>query len=154
MLSPTSLSLLCALLLCLPLAIIFTINTPTTTTTAKTDSSSVAAATVTYESKSPKTQNQLFSNQPTSKNHSFRQPLQMPTDEEYGLQYYDDEYVVALLKQASKVKSRPKSPKKLAFLFLTTAPLPFARLWDVYFANHRINHRERLFNIYVQKMEY
>ncbi|KAM7274562.1 hypothetical protein ACFE04_016428 [Oxalis oulophora] len=148
MLSPTPLSLFCALLLCLPLAIVFTINTPTTPTST-TDSSSVADATVTYESKSPKTQNQLFPDQPTSKNHSFRQPLQTPTDEEYGQQYYDDEDDVALLKQASKVKSRPKSPKKLAFLFLTTAPLPFARLWDVYFANHRINHRERLFNIYV-----
>ncbi|KAM7255738.1 hypothetical protein ACFE04_008636 [Oxalis oulophora] len=102
-------------------AIVFTINTPTTTTTttSKTDSSSVAAAaTVTYESKSPKTQNQLFSDQPTSKNHSFRQPLQTPTDEEYGQQYYDDEYVVAPLKQASKVKSRPKSPKKACIFIL------------------------------------
>ncbi|KAJ4840054.1 hypothetical protein Tsubulata_050679 [Turnera subulata] len=46
---------------------------------------------------------------------------------------------------ASQVNPSPTNPKKLAFLFLTTAPLPFAPLWELYFNQSP----SALFNIYI-----
>ncbi|KAG9455780.1 hypothetical protein H6P81_000288 [Aristolochia fimbriata] len=50
----------------------------------------------------------------------------------------------ALLRRAARCKPNPISPGKVAFMFLTTVPLPFAPLWERFFAN-----RTGLFNIYV-----
>ncbi|PON81415.1 Glycosyl transferase [Trema orientale] len=139
MLSPTPLSLICALLLCLPLAVVFTITSPTATT-IPVDLS--------------KTQNQESTFPPpfsAAKRHQKIDlrlksipnsppppppPLSLPEEDE------------PLLRVASRVNSRPvprAAPKKLALMFLTTAPLPFAPLWELY-----LNQTPKtLFNIYV-----
>lgn len=109
MLSPTPLSLFCALLLCLPLAIFVTITSPTTTAV-----------------------------------HD-------------GSQHNPVTDFVQAAKTHQRVSFKPRSPenveslfllnstKKIAFLFLTISPLPFAPLWELYFKQAPRN----LFNIYV-----
>ncbi|KAL0311770.1 UNVERIFIED_CONTAM: hypothetical protein Sradi_5576300 [Sesamum radiatum] len=72
----------------------------------------------------------------TTANATARPPSQLPLDEE------DD---VSLLRLASRVDPSPKPIKKLAFMFLTTSPLPFAPLWELFFARAPKN----LYNIYV-----
>ncbi|XVF89324.1 hypothetical protein PTKIN_Ptkin19aG0120800 [Pterospermum kingtungense] len=123
MLSPTPLSLFCAVLLCLPLAVLVTITSPTTTAVVHGGS----------QHNSPVTD---FV--PAAKAHqgvSFKPPPLPPEDDE------------SLLRVASRVNSNPPpgSPKKVAFLFLTISPLPFAPLWELYFNQAPTN----LFNIYV-----
>ncbi|GKD83240.1 core-2/I-branching beta-1,6-N-acetylglucosaminyltransferase family protein [Tanacetum coccineum] len=88
--SPTPLSLLCALLLTLPLAIVFTINTDTTTT--------------------------------------LLPPL------------------LTTISPPPKLKKDVYAPRKVAFMFLTTGPLPLAPLWELYFNSTR---RKNLYNIYI-----
>ncbi|KAK6161987.1 hypothetical protein DH2020_001828 [Rehmannia glutinosa] len=51
----------------------------------------------------------------------------------------------SVLKLASRVDPTPKQVKKLAFMFLTTSPLPFAPLWELFFSRAPKN----LYNIYV-----
>ncbi|GAU23149.1 hypothetical protein TSUD_305970 [Trifolium subterraneum] len=46
---------------------------------------------------------------------------------------------------ANNTKQKPTLPRKLAFMFLTTTPLPFASLWESYFNKIPKN----LFNIYI-----
>lgn len=121
MLSPTPLSLFCALLLCLPLAIVFTVNT--TTTTVSSDSGAAG--------KEGKPRN-VHPKTPVSP----PPPLIIPEDDE------------SLFRLASRVDPKPSPPgaaKKLAFMFLTTTPLPFAPLWEIYFNSTRPN----LYNIYI-----
>ncbi|MED6153778.1 hypothetical protein PIB30_105313, partial [Stylosanthes scabra] len=50
-----------------------------------------------------------------------------------------------LFRKASHAKRKPTNTKKLAFMFLTTTPLPFAPLWESFFNNSPRN----LYNIYV-----
>ncbi|XP_022731524.1 uncharacterized protein LOC111286025 [Durio zibethinus] len=124
MLSPTPLSLLCALLLCLPLAVIITITSPTTTTTTTVSDGSQP--------------NPVPDSVPAAKTHqrfSFKPPSLLLEDDK------------SLLRVASRVNSKtpPGSPKKIAFLFLTVTPLPLAPLWELYFNQTPKN----LFNIYV-----
>ncbi|XP_068648954.1 glycosyltransferase BC10-like [Aristolochia californica] len=52
----------------------------------------------------------------------------------------------ALLRRATRSNPDPILPTKVAFMFLTTVPLPFAPLWERFFA--RGNHTS-LFNIYI-----
>ncbi|KAB2049811.1 hypothetical protein ES319_A13G203100v1 [Gossypium barbadense] len=120
MLSPTPLSLFCALLLCLPLAVIITITSPTTTVHDGSGHNLVPDL-----DPPPKTQ-QRFSSK----------PLPLPL--------HDDD---SLFRVASRVNSKlpPGSPKKIAFLFLTISPLPFAPLWELYFNQTP----KDLFNVYV-----
>ncbi|KAJ4707882.1 putative Core-2/I-branching beta-1,6-N-acetylglucosaminyltransferase family protein [Melia azedarach] len=117
MLSPSPLSLLCALLLCLPLAIVFTITTPTATTTPTS---------ISQANESPAT---IFVPKPKPP-----PSIQIPKDDR------------SLFRVAARVVSpKPTSPKKLAFMFLTTLPLPLAPLWELYF--NRTS--KSLYNIYV-----
>ncbi|KAG4112865.1 hypothetical protein ERO13_D13G189200v2 [Gossypium hirsutum] len=120
MLSPTPLCLFCALLLCLPLAVIITITSPTTTVHDGSGHNLVPDL-----DPPPKTQ-QRFSSK----------PLPLPL--------HDDD---SLFRVASRVNSKlpPGSPKKIAFLFLTISPLPFAPLWELYFNQTP----KDLFNVYV-----
>ncbi|XVE71191.1 hypothetical protein DITRI_Ditri10aG0130900 [Diplodiscus trichospermus] len=120
MLSPTPLSLLCALLLCLPLAVIMTITSPTTTVPDGPQPNPVLDLVSAAET------HQILSLKPP--------PLPLEDDK-------------LLLRVASRVNSKPPtgSPKKIAFLFLTVSPLPFAPLWELYFNQTPKN----LFNIYV-----
>ncbi|MCL7027133.1 hypothetical protein MKW94_004785 [Papaver nudicaule] len=116
LISPSPFSLCCALLLCLPLALVFTsTTTPTTTVDSGRQSSLVPPP-------SPP-------------------PVVIPSDDE------------SLFKIASRVNSRPfppSSPKKIAFMFLTTTPLPFSPLWELFF-NQTETHQnhDNLYNIYI-----
>ncbi|KAF9613444.1 hypothetical protein IFM89_008291 [Coptis chinensis] len=109
MLSPSPFSLCCVLLLCVPLAFLFT-STNTTT---------------------------------------ISPPSPLPQDDK------------SLFRLASRVHPNPSpsnAPKRIAFMFLTTSPLPFAPLWELFFHsnynwrtakdNHTPNH-DHLFNIYI-----
>lgn len=120
MFSPSPLSLFCVLLLCLPLAIIISITSPTTTVHDGSEHSPVPDVV------------------PAAKTHqklSFKPP---------PLPLEDDE---SLFRLASRVNSKnpPGCPKKIAFLFLTISPLPLAPLWELYFNQTP----KYLFNIYV-----
>ncbi|KAK8505389.1 hypothetical protein V6N13_045828 [Hibiscus sabdariffa] len=120
MLSPTPFSLKCALILCLSLAVIVTITSPTTIVHDGSEA------------------NHVRDFVPAAKTHqriSFKPPPLPPKDDK------------SLFRVASRVNSRtpPGSPKKIAFLFLTVSPLPLAPLWELYF-NRTPNN---LFNVYV-----
>ncbi|KAK9699955.1 hypothetical protein RND81_08G206600 [Saponaria officinalis] len=59
----------------------------------------------------------------------------------------DDKEDVELLKRASRVNPDPEGgPKKVAFLFLTTTPLPFAPLWEMFF--NQSTQKDK-YNIYI-----
>ncbi|KAF2287231.1 hypothetical protein GH714_039400 [Hevea brasiliensis] len=126
MLSPTPLSLLFALLLCLPLAILFTIPRTTTTTIAGYLQNPVDV--FIRKSDSTKTHKKL-----KIKNVNSLPPPPPPEDDE------------SLLRVAARVNPRPIHPKKMAFMFLTTSPLHFAPLWELYFNQTP----KQLFNIYI-----
>ncbi|KAE8710487.1 putative glycosyltransferase [Hibiscus syriacus] len=120
MLSPTPLSLFCAVLLCFPLAVIITITSPTTTVPGGTGDDSIPNLVP------PSVSHQRFSSK----------PLNLPLHDEDSL-----------LRVASRVNSKlpPGSLKKIAFLYLTMSPLPFAPLWEVYLNQTPKN----LFNVYL-----
>ncbi|KAJ8774206.1 hypothetical protein K2173_009637 [Erythroxylum novogranatense] len=125
MLSPTPRYLFCALLLCLPLAVFFTITSPTTTFTNYHQNPIVAR-----------------------NNHvsqAIRNLIPSPPPSQTQTQTLHPGDDGSLLRLASQVNPKPSSPKKVAFLFLTTTPLPLAPLWELYF-NQAQRH---LFNIYV-----
>ncbi|XP_009618144.1 glycosyltransferase BC10 [Nicotiana tomentosiformis] len=140
MLSPSPISLLCALLLCLPLAIIFTITTPLnniTPTHVLNRSSDIRSNPIS-----------IF---PPPTNHSIQQKhsKEHPSTESSSAVLLHEEVDDNLLfQEAAKVNSIPQpvtAPKKLAFMFLTTTPLPFAPLWELFFNNTPKN----LYNIYI-----
>ncbi|XP_022132078.1 uncharacterized protein LOC111005037 [Momordica charantia] len=116
MLSPNPLSLICALLLCFPLAILFTLH--------RTPSD--------YPLLFP-FPSLYFPNANTHRKITIF-PLPPPPD--------DDDFLFPL---AARVNSTPSPTPKLAFMFLTTSPLPFAPLWELFFRNVP---PER-FNIYI-----
>ncbi|KAL6985266.1 hypothetical protein U1Q18_018643 [Sarracenia purpurea var. burkii] len=156
MLSPTPLSLFCTLLICLPFALLLTIISPPTDTTA--NGSTIPIITTTTNTTTIPT---LFSITPnisrinpvttfTPKNTNnipekinnkttASPPLPPPSTEKE----VDDQI---LLHRASQVNPNP-SPTygKLAFMFLTTTPLPFAPLWELFFNQTPAN----LYNIYI-----
>lgn len=119
MLSPTPLSLICAVLLCLPLTVIFTINSPTATKTTAT----ISPSQITKPSK------------PLTDFNPISPPKSLPLDED------------SLFRLAARVNSRPprSARPKIAFLFLTTTPLPFSPLWELFFNKIPKTH----FSIYV-----
>ncbi|KAF5743325.1 hypothetical protein HS088_TW09G01392 [Tripterygium wilfordii] len=138
MLSPTPLSLFCALLLCLPLAIVFTVTTPTsiaTTTGRGTATNSTSRDThyiqVPKIQANPKNQKIIAKIKITP----LGSPPPPPSKE-------DDETILQL---ASRLNPTSRRPRKLAFMFLTTTPLPFAPLWELYFNQTP----KTLFNVYV-----
>ncbi|XP_060175341.1 glycosyltransferase BC10-like isoform X1 [Lycium barbarum] len=162
MLSPSPISLLCALLLCLPLAIIFTITTPLTSSSVPT--TNTPPRNTTSNIIHPKT---ISTNKTQEKNkeiHSARLPppvarggstssgahklqiLNPPTLIASREEVDDDDSM--LFQEAGRLSPIPKlvtAPKKLAFMFLTTTALPFAPLWEIFFNNTPKN----LYNIYI-----
>ncbi|KAL0891407.1 hypothetical protein Bca101_015390 [Brassica carinata] len=120
MLSPTLFPLFCALFLCLPLAVIFTVQRELT---------GVASPEFGFRSLS------VFSlyarNVPDASS-----PPPIPRDDE------------PLLRLASQVNPNhpPGSTRKVAFMYLTTTPLPFAPLWEMFFNGSSSND---LYNVYV-----
>ncbi|KAH7841094.1 hypothetical protein Vadar_025491 [Vaccinium darrowii] len=143
MLCPNPFSLFCALLLCLPLAIIFTIITPTTTTT--NGGAAYVPSSTTRKNKAAVNPVVLttLGNQTNGINITSTTTLPASTPLPPPLTAEDDDE--PLLRPAARVNPDPKSPRKLAFMFLTTTPLPFAPLWELYF-NQTPKNR---YNIYV-----
>lgn len=165
LLSPSPISLLGALLLCLPLALIFTITTtPTTTTTNGGATSSpciitttggaspfqtTLTSTTTNTSVKKTTSNPVLTaikstiktrrRRPTNNNTTIAPP---PSTAEI---FVDDEDDNALFRLAARANPNPTSPRKIAFLFLTTTPLPFAPIWEIYFRKTP----KTLYNVYV-----
>ncbi|XP_016463724.1 glycosyltransferase BC10-like [Nicotiana tabacum] len=141
MFSPSPISLLCALLLCLPLAIIFTITTPLNNITPPHA----------LNSTSSDIRSNPISTFPPPTNHSIQQKhsKEHPSTELSSVVHLHEEVDDNLLfQEAAKVDSIPQpvtAPKKLAFMFLTTTPLPFAPLWELFFNNTPKN----LYNIYI-----
>jgi len=111
------------------LSSLFTITTPTSTTTIS-------------DCKEDKGTIFLTKNLPKLKIKTPISPQPPPHPPSLPPPPQDDD---SLLHLASQVNPRPKSPKKLAFLFLTTTPLPFAPPWELYFNQSR----STLFNIYI-----
>ncbi|KAJ0743902.1 putative glycosyl transferase, family 14 [Helianthus annuus] len=136
--SPTPLSLLCALLLTLPLAIVFTITTDIATTSIH------PLPTVRHQHPiiKPPTKTTTHSQKPITK-PIFPPPPPPCVDND------NDDNDTSLFQLASRVNPNPSptgAPKKLAFMFLTTGPLPLAPLWELYFNRTK---RHNLYNIYI-----
>ncbi|XP_076887671.1 glycosyltransferase BC10-like [Bidens hawaiensis] len=152
--SPTPLSLLCALLL--PLAIVFTINDITTTTTVTTTRK-------TYNRENPISSPPKIpttaplpppfiekidlddNNNNNSTDIDINTNNNNDNDNDNDNDADDDN---ALFQLASQVNPNPTpgAPKKLAFMFLATRPLPLAPLWERYFNRTK---RHNLYNIYI-----
>lgn len=163
MLSPNPLPLFCALLLCLPLVIVFTINNGPAATTSSSaadgggggDPLSIPATHLPnarfdikanleariLESRIPTDELPIIAN---AKNPASNPPPPPPPPTPPAFSY-DDAEDEALFRVASRVSPNPTRPKKLAFMFLTTTGLPFAPLWEAYFRTAP----EDLYNIYV-----
>ncbi|XP_010437927.1 PREDICTED: uncharacterized protein LOC104721602 [Camelina sativa] len=127
MLSPTLFPLFCALFLCLPVAVIFTIQRELTGFVSPEFGFRSLSVFSLYSRNVP---DSASSPPPVV---LFRQPL--PKDDE------------PLLRLASRVNPNlpPGSTRKLAFMYLTTSPLPFAPLWEMYFSGSS----KDLYNVYV-----
>ncbi|KAI4337313.1 hypothetical protein L6164_015746 [Bauhinia variegata] len=121
MLSPNPVFLFCALLLCVLLAIVFTSSGNTNTIIAG------------ILGGNPRSGFILFGFDGTDTPLEIKSVISLPEDDE------------ALFRVAAHVKAKPVSPRKIAFMFLTSTPLPFAPLWESYFEEAPKN----LFNIYV-----
>ncbi|GFZ08351.1 core-2/I-branching beta-1,6-N-acetylglucosaminyltransferase family protein [Actinidia rufa] len=241
MLSPSPLSLFCALLLCLPLAIVFTITTPLITTANHGSTSTIAVGVVPTTNKTrlnpvtalgPTIKNQEKSKNTTTTTHT-PPPTPPPEEDDKPLipspekeeedklllrpvaefdpnppdttitpppspkendkpmilsPEEDDKYKLLirrvsgsdpsppdttttppplpppkedfkpfipspeeeeedklLLRRAAGSNPDPSSPRKLAFMFLTTSPLPFAPIWEMFFNQTPTE----LYNIYI-----
>ncbi|XP_077229426.1 glycosyltransferase BC10-like [Tasmannia lanceolata] len=133
MLSPTPFSLCCALLLCLPVALFFSVSSTTITTICNPNSNSnKSLSTLPF---------------PNDKNKNKTTPFIRPLPQ-------DDAQLFHL---ASHVNPNPipSTPNKIAFMFLTTSSLPFTPLWQRYFFPNQSNPQthipnpNNLFNIYI-----
>ncbi|KAK3043736.1 hypothetical protein RJ639_001932 [Escallonia herrerae] len=144
MLSPSPVSLLCALLLCLPLAVIFTISTPSSPSTTSTGGVTTIPNTTITTTTNKTTVNSLPTVPPNSETH-YNSPNKATTvPPPPSLEEDSDD---SLFQLAARVNpSPPVSPnKKLAFMFLTATPLPLAPLWQLFFNNTP----KTLYNIYI-----
>ncbi|KAK1382861.1 Core-2/I-branching beta-1,6-N-acetylglucosaminyltransferase family protein [Heracleum sosnowskyi] len=157
MLAPNPISLLCALLLCLPLAVIFT-TTPATPpppppfsfqlplSINKTHHIQKHSLNNTYTSHIYKNALKTTNNTTHVHKHSINKTNVYVQHHNNNITVWDedDESVSRL---ASRVNPDPPlgRPKKIAFMFLTNAPLPLAPLWELYFNKVPNN----LYNIYI-----
>ncbi|KAL7159060.1 hypothetical protein ABFS83_01G003900 [Erythranthe nasuta] len=159
MLPPTPLSLLCAILLCLPLAVIFTFTAPSTTTLSGAAASTsqvlpITASSINYTTDDVYPEPILLPPTTVSipqvvplmiKNQTTANSTNPPPRSQISEDYIDGDDDRSLFQAASRVNPSPKPVKKLAFMFLTTSPLPLAPLWELFFARAPNN----LYNVYV-----
>lgn len=141
MLSPNPFSLFCAVLLCLPLALVFTISSDSASSSAVTIAATVTDSLVILPSpplirpEPPKTPpRKILTNVPTPTNqHLHPPPPPPPNKEKISRPEEEDHDDVVLLKRASRVGPNPtRGPKKVAFntptptsqLTLPAPPLP------------------------------
>uniref|UniRef100_A0A7N0T994 Core-2/I-branching beta-1,6-N-acetylglucosaminyltransferase family protein n=1 Tax=Kalanchoe fedtschenkoi TaxID=63787 RepID=A0A7N0T994_KALFE len=170
MISPTPFSLLCALMLCLPLAVFFNSSptaTPVTISAVDAPNSVEFSGEVVDAHLRPVSAN--FTDKlevglmqtVTRLNLGSRgdagvaeedeegdgvgdSPLSPPPPSPPPIRVdYEDDY--AKLAAAGMVDSRPRRPFKVAFMFLTTGALPFAPLWEAFFRHAPA----KLYNVYV-----
>ncbi|KAL1210360.1 Glycosyltransferase BC10 [Cardamine amara subsp. amara] len=120
MLSPTLFPIFCALFLCLPVAVIFTVQRELT---------GVVSPEFGFRSLS------VFSLYTRNVPDASSTAVRIPKDDE------------SLLRLASRVNPNqpPGSTRKLAFMFITTSSLPFAPLWEMFFNGSS----KDLYNVYV-----
>ncbi|TKY58135.1 acetylglucosaminyltransferase protein [Spatholobus suberectus] len=147
LLSPNPFSLLCALLLCLPLALFFTANTKHTATTITSPIILNIPMSLPKNISVTEKPNKKPQQPPPPKNHDDKakptRPNKKPPQSPPPPENQDD----ALFKMATRMKARPTRPNKVAFMFITTTPLPFAPLWESYFTQNPTT--KNLFNIYI-----
>ncbi|PIN09864.1 hypothetical protein CDL12_17551 [Handroanthus impetiginosus] len=161
LLPPTPLTLLCAILLCLPLAVIFTFTTPSSTTSAASFDGAANSPlpittsftnltkrnpepTILLPPRKNPVKNSQIQNGTTIANITIPPPSPPPPPPPPPIELAEEEDV-PLFKLASRVDPSPKPKRKLAFMFLTTSPLPFAPLWELFFARAP----KKLYNIYI-----
>ncbi|KAL0726506.1 hypothetical protein Bca4012_022599 [Brassica carinata] len=125
MLSPTLFPLFCVLFLCLPVAVIFTVQREIT---------AVVSPEFGFRSLSLFSLYSRNAHDASSPVIRFRQPIPK-----------DDERLLRLASRVNPDQPSPGSIRKLAFMYLTTAPLPFAPLWETFFTGIS----EELYNVYV-----
>lgn len=173
MLAPNPISLLCALLLCLPLAVIFTTTTtppppspsfpfqpPVTINKTHIHKHSLNNTHTSHIHKHALNNTNIINNTYTS--HVYKHALnktktthvhkhflnqtKMSVKHDYNITVWDEDDE-SLSRLASRVNPEPPlgRPKKIAFMFLTNAPLPLAPIWELYF-NKVPNY---LYNIYI-----
>ncbi|KAL8501817.1 hypothetical protein ACS0TY_021071 [Phlomoides rotata] len=143
------LSLLGAILLCLPLAAIFTFTTPSSPIDAATSLPIIAfEPNLTNKHQEPissppfKTLGESRIKKQTTVNATTPPP---PPPLPPVISIEDEADDQSLFKLAYRVDPSPKPKKKLAFMFLTTSSLPFAPLWELFFSRAAANS----YNIYV-----
>ncbi|CAH9086868.1 unnamed protein product [Cuscuta europaea] len=131
-LSPSPLSLLCAFILCFPLAFFLTVKTTLPAGIRKYHPSRNGNEEAKIELPS-----QLL---PSSPPAGRRQPLhQLPP-------FIEGSKKSGNLPGRVGTRRKPAGkPRKLAFMFLTTTPLPFAPLWELFFRDAPRD----LYNVYV-----
>lgn len=153
MFAPNPISLLCALLLCLPLAFIFTTTTVPPPSPpfpfqllAPINKAYIVKHSINNTYASPVHKHAINNTNTTHINkHSLEQTIIFfQLNRNITVWYEDDE---SLSRLASRVNPEPPPgrPKKIAFMFLTSAPLPLAPLWELYFNKVPNN----LYNIYI-----
>lgn len=116
--SPSPLSLLCALLLCFPLAFFYTINTPLPAASTPDNNPLSGTGNPAAEGNDRESVS-LRSSPPVGR----RQPLLL----------HKDEMRAVFRDRVGFEPGAAGKRRKLAFMFLTTTPLPFAPLWELFF---------------------
>ncbi|KAK9683597.1 hypothetical protein RND81_10G151900 [Saponaria officinalis] len=136
MISLNPLSLFCALLLCFPIALFFSLSSLPLLPPPPSPSPPPP---------SPPPPSPPPPQHPPPPPPTPPPPPPMPTQPPYVV---DDEEDAKLRHRAARVSPSPVSgPKKVAFMFLTTTPLPFAPLWEKFFNQSGSHHG--LYNIYI-----
>ncbi|KAL9226768.1 hypothetical protein vseg_002540 [Gypsophila vaccaria] len=135
MISLNPLSLFCALLLCFPLALFFSLSSlPPPPSPSPPPPPSLSPPPPSPPIPPPP------SPPPPPPPHAPALPPQ-------PVYVVDDEEDAQLRQRAARASPSPVGgPKKVAFLFLTTGPLPFAPLWERFFSQSGAN---GLYNIYI-----
>ncbi|CAH8360713.1 unnamed protein product [Eruca vesicaria subsp. sativa] len=127
MLSPTLFPLFCALFLCLPVAVIFTVQRELTGVVASPEFGFRSLSVFSLYSRN---------DPPPPPPQPFRITPLIPKDDK------------SLLRMASRVNPNHPSglTRKVAFLYITTTPLPFAPLWEIFFNG---SSSKDLYNVYI-----
>ncbi|XAR70978.1 hypothetical protein NMG60_11028037 [Bertholletia excelsa] len=142
------LSLFYVTLVCLPFIIVFTIFT-VPTTTSNGGPVGVPRLVVPTTTAKKNSLDHVPKLKPTNKIQEMGESLNTtsapPPPPWQPFPEPDSDEDKQIFQQASRVNQNPSRPAKLAFMFLTTTPLPFAPLWELFFNQAPSN----LYNIYI-----
>ncbi|XAR70977.1 hypothetical protein NMG60_11028036 [Bertholletia excelsa] len=140
---PTPLSLLWLILVCFPLAAVLTILATSSTTSNHGDKTVTPLVTTASAAFARNDEDDELLRQASRVYPNLLTTASAGTA--YGTVVKDDDDDKQLFLQASRVNPNPSLPAKLAFMFLTTTPLPFAPLWELFFNQTSSN----LYNVYI-----